>query len=149
MAVMLKYKNTRAFTTVKYNQWVNDIVKKGDAYKYEVFKTWDLVIVRKKKNGVFRNLEITEIENAKNLKQQFPLEYDYVGFNEKIQIAKDIKRSEKIRRWRFFFTVIDAINRIIRQIKKPFQNIILLTWLMIILSILSIAVMILFGIINL
>ena len=149
MAVKLKHKNTRKFTTVKYNQWINDIVLKGEAHKFEVMKTWDLVMARKKTNGLFKNLEITEIENAKNLKHRYPLEYDYVGFNETIQIAKDIKRSEKIRKWRFFFTVIDAIKMIARQIKKPFQNMILLTWITILLFIISIAVAVFFGIINL
>lgn len=148
MAVILRKVGNKKSTDLKYNQWINDIVLKGKAHEYEVVKTLDLVMLRKKTNGVFKNLEITEIENAKNLKQQFPLEYDYVGFNEKIQIVKDIKRSEKIRRWRFFFTVIDAINRIAKQIKKPFQNMVLLTWIIIILSILSIMSVIFFEIIN-
>lgn len=149
MAVMIKTVGTKTATTVKYNQWINDIVIKGKAHEYEVFKTWDLVVVRKKINGVFKKIEITELENARNLKKQSPLEYDYVGINVDAQIKKDIARSNTIKRWRFFFTIKDVIKTIARQIKKPFQNMILLTWIVIILSIFSIALMIFFGIINL
>ena len=146
---MLKYKNTRKFTTVKYNQWINDIVLKGNAYKYDVFKTWDLVMVRKKTNGVFKDLEITEIENAKNLKQQFPLGYDYVGIDDQAQIKIDIKKSARIKTWRFFFDTARIVQIVIRHARKPFQNMILLTWILIALAILSIATMIILEIINL
>ena len=138
---MLKYKNTRTFKTVKYNQWINDIVLKGNAYKYEVFKTWDLVVVRKKTNGVFKNLEITEIENAKNLRKQFPLEYDYVGTDIDAQIKIDIAKSNKIKRWRFFFNIRRAITAIISPIKIPIKNISLAEWILIAFGLLTILIM--------
>lgn len=137
---MLKYKNKTRYTTVKYNQWINDIVLKGDAYKYEVVKTWDLVMVRKKKDGVFRNLEITEIENARNLKQQFPLDYDYIGINIDAQIKNDIAKSTTIKRWYFFFSVRNTAVAMIRPIKKPISNISLGDWIVIAIGIITILI---------
>ncbi len=141
MAVMIRTVGTKTSTTVKYNQWINDIVLKGDAHKFDVIRTWDLVMVRKKTNGVFKNLEITEIDDAKNLQQQFPLEYDYVAFNEDAQIKKDIAKSNKIKNWPFLFVIRNNVVAIIRPIKKNIKHISLAEWILIGLSILTILIM--------
>lgn len=141
MAVLLRNKQTQKNSTVKYNQWINDIVLKGKTHKYKVIKTWELVMLRKKIDGVFKNLEITEIENAKNLKQKSPLQYDYVGIDVDAQIKKDIAKSNTINRWRFFFWVRNTAIEITRPIRNPIKHISLAEWILIILGLLTILIM--------
>lgn len=134
MAVILRKIGNKKSTDVKYNQWINDIVLKGKAHEYEVIKTWDLVMVRKKTNGVFKKHAIMEIEKAKDVIKQNHLEYDYVSINIEKQIKKDITKSSAIKKWRFVFTVRNTIKQIIMPVINPIKKISLAEWIAIIIG---------------
>lgn len=110
MSLLLRYKGTRKHKEVKYQEWYNDIVKKGKADNFEVISNWDIVQVLTRIFGVWIKYEITEIKFAKLIQEQSPSDFRYVPLNIKKRLNKDYKLSRFFRRIRILSFAASILN---------------------------------------
>jgi len=146
MGLVIRKIKTKSYDTKTYQEWLYDIVRRGNAADYDVKESYvgSIVWVETKIFGKWRKYEITEKELANKLINTNPVDFRIMPINIEKQLIRDYKTSYLCSRfrlitWIFFITRQVPIIKLTKQ-RAYSASIVILSLVMIILMIITIMV---------
>lgn len=126
MAVLIYNNKKNSNTTISYQSWLHDIVKKGKAINFNAkpLAGNPVVWVETKVFGRWIKYEITEQDLANKLIHSNPTDFRIKPINMELQLQRDYKTSRLCKRFRLIAFILFHIRQkpIVRLTKQSAYN---------------------------